>query len=51
MGDIPRNAPLIGRQSLALRALFMSVGIVILLTWVAMPVLVRIPRAWLEKNS
>jgi uncharacterized protein len=43
--------PLISRQPLVLQALFIAVGIVILLTWVVMPVLVRILRPWLEKNS
>jgi antibiotic biosynthesis monooxygenase (ABM) superfamily enzyme len=40
--------PLIGRLSMALQALFIAVGIVILLTWAVMPVLVRILRPWLE---
>jgi alpha/beta hydrolase family protein len=43
--------PLIGNQPLALQALFIAMGIVILLTWVVMPVLVRILRPWLEKRS
>jgi antibiotic biosynthesis monooxygenase (ABM) superfamily enzyme len=43
--------PLIGSQPLALQALFMAVGIVILLTWGVMPALVRILRPWLEQNS
>jgi len=43
--------PLIGRQPPALQALFMAVGIVIVLTWAVMPVLVRILRPWLEKNE
>jgi antibiotic biosynthesis monooxygenase (ABM) superfamily enzyme len=40
--------PLVGSQPLALRALLTSVGIVILLTWVVMPLLVRILRPWLQ---
>lgn len=40
--------PFIGRLSLALQALFIAAGIVILLTWVGMPVLVRILRPWLN---
>jgi antibiotic biosynthesis monooxygenase (ABM) superfamily enzyme len=43
--------PLVGRRPPALQALFIAVGIVILLTWVVMPVLVRILRPWLEKNT
>lgn len=43
--------PLIGRLPSALQALFIAVGIVILLTWAVMPVLVRILKPWLEKNS
>jgi antibiotic biosynthesis monooxygenase (ABM) superfamily enzyme len=42
--------PFIGNLSLPLQALIIAVGIVILLTWVVMPVLVRILRPWLEKN-
>ena len=42
--------PFIGNLSLTLQALIIAVGIVILLTWVVMPVLVRIFRPWLEKN-
>jgi len=42
--------PFIGNQSMTLQALIIAVGIVILLTWVVMPVLVRILRPWLEKN-
>jgi antibiotic biosynthesis monooxygenase (ABM) superfamily enzyme len=41
--------PFIGRLSLALQALFIVAGIVILLTWVGMPVLVRILRPWLQR--
>lgn len=43
--------PLAGRQPLALQALLIAVGIVILLTWVVMPVLVRILKPWLEQKS
>ncbi len=39
--------PLMGRMSLTLQALFVAAGIVILLTWVVMPVLVRILKRWL----
>ena len=39
--------PLVGNLSLTLQALFIAVGIVILLTWVVMPVLVRILKSWL----
>jgi hypothetical protein len=39
--------PLISGLSLTLQAFFVAVGIVILLTWVVMPVLVRILRHWL----
>jgi antibiotic biosynthesis monooxygenase (ABM) superfamily enzyme len=42
--------PLIGRLSMALQALFIAVGIVILLTWAVMPVLVRILRPWLDRR-
>ncbi len=40
--------PLIGSLSLTLQALFIAVGIVILLTWVVMPLLVRVLKTWLE---
>jgi len=43
--------PLVGKQPLALQALFIAVGIVILLTWVVMPVLVRILKPWLKNRS
>ncbi len=43
--------PLIGKQPPALQALVIAVGIVIVLTWVVMPVLVRILRPWLKQNS
>ena len=43
--------PFISRLCLALQALYIAVGMVILLTWVVMPVLVRILRPWLEKNA
>jgi uncharacterized protein len=43
--------PLIGRQPPMLQALVIAVGIVILLTWVVMPVLVRILKPWLEQKS
>jgi uncharacterized protein len=39
--------PLIGNLPSPLQSLFVTVGIVILLTWVVMPVLVRIFRSWL----
>jgi hypothetical protein len=39
--------PLISGLSLPLQALCVAVGIVILLTWVVMPVLVRILKRWL----
>jgi antibiotic biosynthesis monooxygenase (ABM) superfamily enzyme len=39
--------PLMGGMPLTLQALFVAVGIVILLTWVVMPVLVRILKPWL----
>ena len=42
--------PFIGNLSLALQALLIAVGIVILLTWGVMPLLVRILKPWLEKN-
>lgn len=44
-------APLIGKHPLALQALFIAVGIVILLTWVVMPVLVRVLNPWLQHRS
>ncbi len=40
--------PLTGKLSLPLQALFVAVGIVILLTWVVMPLLVRILNPWLQ---
>jgi antibiotic biosynthesis monooxygenase (ABM) superfamily enzyme len=40
--------PLITNQPQLLQALIVSVGIVIVLTWAAMPVLVKILRPWLE---
>jgi antibiotic biosynthesis monooxygenase (ABM) superfamily enzyme len=40
--------PLTGTLSLPLQALCMAVGIVILLTWVVMPLLVRILSPWLQ---
>jgi antibiotic biosynthesis monooxygenase (ABM) superfamily enzyme len=39
--------PLISGLSLTLQALFVAAGIVILLTWVVMPVLVRLLKPWL----
>jgi antibiotic biosynthesis monooxygenase (ABM) superfamily enzyme len=36
------------KMSLQLQALFVAVGIVILLTWVVMPLLIRILRSWLQ---
>jgi uncharacterized protein len=41
--------PLITGLSLTLQAFFVAVGIVILLTWVIMPVLVRILKPWLYR--
>jgi antibiotic biosynthesis monooxygenase (ABM) superfamily enzyme len=43
--------PLIANQPQLLQALLVSVGIVIVLTWAAMPVLVRILRPWLQHRS
>jgi uncharacterized protein len=43
--------PLTGSFPPPLQALFTAVGIVVLLTWVVMPVLVRILRPWLERRS
>lgn len=40
-------SPLISKQPLALNALLVAIGIVILLTWVIMPVLVSILHSWL----
>ena len=42
--------PLIGNLSLTLQALIIAVGIVIVLTWVVMPLLVKILRRWLDGN-
>ena len=42
--------PLIGNLHPLLQGLFIAVGIVILLTWVVMPVLVRILRPWLQPH-
>lgn len=42
--------PFIGNLSLALQALIIAVGIVILLTWVVMPVLTRILKPWFEQK-
>ena len=39
--------PLIGKLPLPLKALLAAIGIVILLTWVIMPALVRILKLWL----
>jgi uncharacterized protein len=39
--------PLIGGLSFILQALLVAVGIVILLTWVIMPVLMRVLKRWL----
>ena len=39
--------PLIGNLPSPLQSLFIAAGIVILLTWVVMPVLVRILKSWL----
>ena len=39
--------PLVSGLSLTLQALFVAVGIVILLTWLVMPVFVRILKRWL----
>jgi antibiotic biosynthesis monooxygenase (ABM) superfamily enzyme len=43
--------PLLVSVPLLLQALLIAVGIVILLTWVVMPVLVIIFRSWLENHS
>lgn len=43
--------PLIEKLPMALQAFLVAVGIVIILTWVVMPVLVRILRPWLEHKS
>ncbi len=43
--------PLITNLPLQLRALCVSVGIVILLTWAIMPLLVRILNPWLQRRS
>jgi antibiotic biosynthesis monooxygenase (ABM) superfamily enzyme len=42
--------PLTGNQPPALQALFIALGIVILLTWGVMPVLVRILKPWLQQK-
>jgi antibiotic biosynthesis monooxygenase (ABM) superfamily enzyme len=39
--------PLIGKLPLPLKALLVAVGIVILLSWVVMPLLVKILKRWL----
>ena len=43
--------PFIRTQPLWLQALWIAVGIVILLTWVVMPILVRFLRPWLEQTT
>jgi len=43
--------PLIVDQPQLLKALLVSIGIVILLTWAVMPVLVKILRPWLHHRS
>ena len=43
--------PFIRNLSLMLQALIIAVGIVTLLTWIVMPLLVRILRPWLKLNS
>ncbi len=43
--------PFIGTLSLPLQALFVAVGIVILLTWGVMPLLVRILHPWLQNRT
>jgi hypothetical protein len=43
--------PFISGLPMALRALFSAAGIVIMLTWVVMPVLARILRPWLQGRS
>ena len=43
--------PLIADLPQLLRGLFVSIGIVILLTWAVMPVLVKILRPWLHHRS
>ena len=40
--------PIVGGQPLALQELYMAVGIVSMLTWMVMPVLVRVLRPWLS---
>lgn len=48
---VPRSLnPIIGNLPLSMQALLVAVGIVVLLTWVVMPVLVRILRSWLQQN-
>lgn len=44
-------SPLIAGFPLPLKALLVSVGIVILLTWAVMPILVRILRPWLHRGT
>ena len=43
--------PFTGKLSPPLQALFMAVGIVVLLTWVVMPLLVRALGPWLERRK
>jgi len=43
--------PFIANLPQFLQALLIAVGIVIVLTWVVMPVLVKISRSWLENHS
>jgi antibiotic biosynthesis monooxygenase (ABM) superfamily enzyme len=43
--------PIAGGQPLVLQALYMALGIVSLLTWMVMPVLVRILKPWLHDEQ
>jgi antibiotic biosynthesis monooxygenase (ABM) superfamily enzyme len=43
--------PIIDRQPPMLQALYMALGIVGLLTWMVMPVLVRILKPWLHDKQ
>jgi antibiotic biosynthesis monooxygenase (ABM) superfamily enzyme len=36
--------PILGRRPLALQAMFLAAGMIIMLTWLIMPILVQIPR-------
>jgi hypothetical protein len=49
---VPRVlSPITGNLALPLQALLVAMGIVILLTWVIMPLLVRILRPWLHEQN